>query len=182
MTVDHIPSYIVDSKIECMASEIVKLTGGQHPLCLIGVMKGGLWTMYRLLAALGLYHCGQDVIIGHIGFSSYNQMMHSQEMRCTYSLDLSPDDMRGRHVWVIDDIYDTGATIEAALASINKLKPNECLLNVATLVTKQPSRPEVHGFVVNKNQFVVGCGMGIGELQRSQPFITTVPTTHREID
>ena len=167
------PSYIVDRKITSMAKQIVRPCDMTQKFCFIGIMKGGLWTLYRLVAQLALWGY-EDITIGHIGFSSYNAMLHASEMRCTYPLDLLPENMEGRKIWLIDDIYDTGATVAAALEKINKVKPESSSLQVATLVTKHSNKPEVSGFLIDKDQFVVGCGMGLGEKNRSQSFITSI--------
>jgi len=173
----YIPHYIIDQKLPKMAQKMLNYYDDNFSICLVGIMKGGLWTMYRLLEYLHLelpINKDHNITIGHVGFSSYNEMTHTQEMRCTYMLDLVPDDMRKKHVWLVDDIFDSGNTAKAAHAEINKTLPLNATLNMTTLVTKHIKKPDVYGFVVNPNQFIVGCGMGLDERYRSFPWLTSI--------
>lgn len=167
---ESVPHYVVDRILGGMADTILNFYNDDVPLCLIGIMKGGLWTMYRLVDELRVRR-DAPITLGHMGFSSYNEMMHASEMRCTYPLDLHSEELEGKHIWLIDDIYDSGKTMASAYKEVLLKEIKFSTLNIATLVTKNETSPEVFGFVVKKERFVVGCGMGLGERYRSLPYL-----------
>jgi len=159
-----------------MALEIQKYN--QDNLTFIGILKGGMYTMYSLLKLFSSEK--NDVIIGHVGLSSYNkEMVSSEKIRVTYPLDLDKKDIKGRDVWIIDDIIDTGLTLFAATQIVRLYKPKS--IHIAVLVDKRKKRikqnvsvygeADVVGYTYEGEEFLVGCGMGIGEEYRHLNFL-----------
>jgi len=148
-------------------------------LVLIAILKGGLWTAYQILRHMSNYV--EDVRIGHMGISSYGNGRRPDQMKITSTLDLSIEDVKDENVWVIDDIWDTGATMKKAQEIIGLMNPSH--LRTATLVHKvntnscgeELSGPDVTGFRYIGNGFLAGCGMGCGELYRHYDEIYEVP-------
>ena len=158
----------VTKVLQQMATEMVTRTWIRyHRVCLISILKGGLYTQYRLLQ----YLPQTALFVGHIGRSSYRKQTKSSKLRVTYDLDLDPHLVQGSLVWLIDDIADTGATIKSACDAIEKYHPSEIL--VATLINKgwknKNKKIDIVGFNVEHgyDPFIVGCGMGFGESYRN---------------
>ena len=88
--------------------------------------------------------------------------------------DLSVD-IKGRHVVILEDIYDTGNS----LAFLHKylLSKEPASLKICTLLDKPERRkpgitlePEMVGFTI-PNEFVVGYGLDFNEHYRNLPYI-----------
>ena len=82
-------------------------------------------------------------------------------------------DIRGRHVVILEDILDTGLTLEFVRKHLLTLEPAS--LKICTLLDK-PERRKVDitadyvGFTI-PNEFVVGYGLDYQEFYRNLPFI-----------
>ncbi len=146
----------------------------QKRLCFIAIMKGGLFTAYNLYRYLRFE---DDSIFGHLGLKSYGDGTKPRPLKITYPLDLSAKDMMGRNVWLIDDIYDTGATMQFADDLLDQYDIES--LNSAVLVyKKRDSSPPLSvgefGFCYEEDDFLVGCGMGIGEEYRYLRYLAKI--------
>jgi len=79
-----------------------------------------------------------------------------------------------RDVLIVEDIIDTGYTIE--YLKRNLAARNPASLRVCTLIDKVPHREipvkiDYIGFPLEEDAFVVGYGMDYGELYRNLPYI-----------
>lgn len=160
-----------------MRSAIMDLSPDpKRTLVLIAILKGGVWTSYRLMDALELYY--EDIRIGHMGISSYGNGRRPDQMKITSTLDLSVEDVKDSDVWLVDDIWDTGATMAKAREIVSLMSPAS--LRSAVLVHRvkesfDVGAPDVSGFRYNGDSFLAGCGMGCGELNRHFNAIYIVP-------
>jgi hypoxanthine phosphoribosyltransferase len=81
--------------------------------------------------------------------------------------------IEGRHVLIVEDIVDTGHTLNYMIDTLNTRSPAS--LKICTLLNK-PERRDVDitldyvGFDV-PNEFVVGYGLDFDELYRNLPYI-----------
>ena len=96
--------------------------------------------------------------------------MESRELVFTKELRL---DVRGRDVLLVDDILDTGKTLQRVLAKLRQLKPRQ--IKTCVLLEKAAKRSEnveadYVGFSI-PNLFVVGYGLDFAERYRNLPFI-----------
>jgi hypoxanthine phosphoribosyltransferase len=132
-------------------------------LCVIGVLKGSIIFLADLVRAI-------DVAceIEFIGVSSYEGMHSTGHVRINYDLSV---DIEGKHVLLVEDIIDTGNTIDYLLKTLEVRKPKS--LKVACLLSK----PEAHqiklhidytGFEISK-EFVIGYGLDLDGLYRNLP-------------
>ena len=82
---------------------------GRQPVTVVGVLTGSIVLVADLIRSLD----GQ-VRVGMVWASSYRGTATSP-CRLDLRLDLLPD-LTGKHVLVVDDIFDTGRTLEGLLA------------------------------------------------------------------
>ena len=144
-----------------MAREIRKDFPGE-PLHLVGVLKGAVFFLADLARGIP----GQ-VSFDFIAVSSYGKEAHSSgQVRLTRDLD---SNVEGRTVIIVEDILDTGMTIQYLLSIFQQRKPKN--LRVAVLLDK-PSRriakvsADYVGFTI-PNDFVVGYGLDYAERYRN---------------
>jgi hypoxanthine phosphoribosyltransferase len=142
---------------------------GAHPPLLVGVLKGSLVFLADLMRAIPL-----PVSYDFVAISSYGaETQTTGQVRLLKDLD-SP--IHGRHVLVVEDIYDTGLTLSYLLGLLRQREPAS--LRVCTLLTK-PARRQVEldiaycGFEI-PDRFVVGYGLDYAERYRNLPFIAVL--------
>jgi len=140
-----------------------------HPPLLVGVLKGSLVFLADLMRAIPL-----PVSYDFVAISSYGaETQTTGQVRLLKDLD-SP--IHGRHVLVVEDIYDTGLTLSYLLGLLRQREPAS--LRVCTLLAK-PTRRQVEldiaycGFEI-PNRFVVGYGLDYAERYRNLPFIAVL--------
>ncbi len=85
-------------------------------------------------------------------------------------------DIKDRDVLIIDDIIDTGKTLQKVMEDVNRFEPRS--LKTCVLLDRPHRRqvglqPDYHGFVVG-NEFVVGYGLDFNNRYRNLPFIATL--------
>jgi hypoxanthine phosphoribosyltransferase len=146
----------------------------QQPLHLVGVLKGAVF----FLADLARQIPG-EVSFDFIALSSYGKNTHSSgQVRLTRDLDSS---IENKIVIVVEDILDTGMTLQYLLRVFQQRKPKA--LRVAVLLDKPsrrvtPVRADYVGFEI-PNEFVVGYGLDYAERYRNllDVGILTLPET-----
>ena len=84
-------------------------------------------------------------------------------------------DIKDRHVLILEDIYDTGNSLDFTYRHL--LSKNPALLKICTLLDKPERRkpgitlkPDYVGFTV-PNAFVVGYGLDYNEQYRNLPYV-----------
>jgi hypoxanthine phosphoribosyltransferase len=86
------------------------------------------------------------------------------------------DDLAGHHVLLVDDILDSGQTLELATRKIAAFKP----ASLQTCVLLRKNRPEAMAFPVDyvcfdiPDEFVVGYGLDYAGYYRNLPTISTL--------
>jgi hypoxanthine phosphoribosyltransferase len=155
----------IQKRIKELAKQIRKDFAGE-PLHLVSVLKGGVFFLTDLARSIP----GQ-VSFDFIAVSSYGQNTHSSgQVRLTRDLDSS---IEGKTVIVVEDILDTGMTLQYLLRLFQQRKPKH--LRVAVLLDKPERRiAPVHadyiGFSI-PNEFVVGYGLDYSERYRNLPYV-----------
>jgi hypoxanthine phosphoribosyltransferase len=117
-----------------------------------------------------LRHLTLPLRLDFIGVSSYGDATRPGELVYTKELRL---DVKGRHVLLVDDILDTGRTLEAVLKKLRPLGPlsiRSCVLLDKPSRRERDVRADYVGFEV-PDQFVVGYGLDYAERYRNLPFI-----------
>ena len=93
-------------------------------------------------------------------------------------------DVRGRDVLLVDDILDTGRTLDRVLAKLRALKPGT--IKTCVLLNKAARRvatvqADYVGFEI-PDVFVVGYGLDFAERYRNLPFVGVLhPRVYKEI-
>jgi len=104
--------------------------------------------------------------ISFVKVSSYTGLTNSEEIKELIGLNTL---IQGKHVVLIEDIVDTGNTIDKLLVSLEKENP--LTVKVCTLLYKPEAfkginKPDYVGFSI-PNAFVVGYGLDYNELGRN---------------
>jgi len=133
-----------------------------EPLHLVGVLKGSVFFLTDLARQMS-----GDVSLDFIAVSSYGSGTHtSGEVKLTRDLDAS---IEGKTVIVVEDILDTGMTLQYLLRIFEQRKPRR--IRVAVLLDKPERRiakvrADYVGFKI-PNEFVVGYGLDYAERYRN---------------
>ena len=108
-----------------------------------------------------------------IGVSSYKGTQSTGQVRITHDLSI---DLEGKNVLLVEDIVDSGVTIDYLLDLLKVRNP--AALKVCTLLSKPHAHKMKHdldyvGFTVG-DEFVVGYGLDVDGRFRELPYIGTV--------
>ncbi len=161
-----IPEQELQARVDELAHAInATYTDAERPL-LVCVLKGAFVFLADLTRRLEMRH-----EVDFMEVSSYGAGTKSSGV-VRILLDLEQN-IEGRHVVVVEDIVDSGRTLQYITRNLQTRKPAS--LRVCALLSK-PSRREVEvpldfvGFEV-PDEFVVGYGLDFGEEYRNLPFI-----------
>ena len=149
-----------------MAAEIDAYYAEEDDILLLGVLKGCYMFMADLSRSIKHAHQVEFMVV-----SSYGRGTESSGA-IQIILDLQKS-ITGRHVLIVEDIIDTGFTLEYLRQ--NLLARNPKSLRICSLLSK-PARHEVEipvdylGFDV-PDEFVVGYGLDYDQLYRNLPFV-----------
>jgi bifunctional protein TilS/HprT len=152
----------IQRRIRTLARHISRDYTGQR-LVLIGILKGVVCFMADLMQNLSL-----PVTVDFMAISYYGG--DGQVVKITRDLDSS---ITGQHVLMVEDIVDTGMTLNYILSHLSAHNPAS--LRVCTLLDKRARRLvnvplDYVGFEV-PDEFVVGYGLDYKGEYRNLPFI-----------
>ena len=155
-------------RIKEVAKEIEKDYAEKNLIC-VGLLKGSIMFMADLLKNIEL-----DLAMDFMKVSSYHGGTDSTGVvKILKDVD---EDLTGKDVLIIEDIIDTGLTLEYVKKFLMSKQPKS--LKVCSLLDK-PSRRKVEmvgeyiGFEI-PDEFVVGYGLDYDELYRNLPYIGKV--------
>jgi hypoxanthine phosphoribosyltransferase len=160
---------ITEERIIQRTREIARQVSADYEgkdLWLICVLKGGVTFLVDLMRQITIPHAVDFMATASYGASTES----SGEVRILKDLD---DPIEGRHILIVEDIIDSGRTIDYVTRILRERKPAS--LRICTLLNKADRR-EVNvpidyiGFDI-PNEFVVGYGMDFDQLYRNLPFI-----------
>ena len=111
-----------------------------------------------------------DIIVDFMKVSSYMGKQSSGEVRILKELD---ENVHGRHVLIVEDIVDTGLTLNKILELLKSRNPRS--MEICTLLSKPSQRvldvySKYIGFEI-ENKFVVGYGLDYDQRYRHLPDI-----------
>ena len=141
----------IHARVRQLGRAITRHYAGRQPLFL-GIMNGALLFLADLLRAVDL-----DSEVTCVRLASYHGTESTGKLR---GLEAMGDSFKGRHVVIVDDIFDTGTTLTGVIARLRELGAAE--IKVCVLLQKkkpqQPVRIDWVGFKI-PDQFVVGYGL-----------------------
>lgn len=155
----------LQERIAELAAEISLEYAGRE-LVLVNVLKGGVIFLADLMRRLTVASR-----LELVGASSYkgDQAPHP-DVRITKDVD---QNLRGRHVLLVEDIYDTGSTMHVVHDLLKLHRPAS--LEICTLLRKRKERSfhvpiKYVGFEI-EDAYVVGYGLDFKEQYRYLPCI-----------
>ena len=159
------PREEIASTVARLAAEISRDYHDKNPL-LIGILKGSFVFMADLIRCLDF-----SLELDFIRLSSYGSGMEtSGKVRVVQGLRTK---LPGRHVLVVEDIIDTGATIAFLIEYLKKKNPASvklCALLDKPSRRRTPVSIDYLGTTV-PDRFIVGYGLDFDEKYRNLPDI-----------
>ncbi|ATV70159.1 hypoxanthine phosphoribosyltransferase [Fusobacterium pseudoperiodonticum] len=159
----------VENRIKELAKQIEKDYAGEEVYC-VGLLKGSVVFLSDLVKEINT-----PVVIDFMSVSSYgSETVSSGDVKILKDTDL---DLRGKHVLIVEDIIDTGLTLEHVIRYFKESKGVKTL-KTCTLLSK-PERRKVNididyvGFDV-PDKFVIGYGLDYDQKYRNLPYIAVV--------
>ena len=155
----------IQTRVKELAAELSKEYAGKDPV-FVGVLKGVV-VFYADFMKYFTEHCQMDFmwISSYAGTTSGEMIVRK---------DVSVD-LKGRHVVILEDIFDTGSSLQYTYHHLLSKEPAS--LKICTLLDKPERRKEgitvqadYTGFVI-PNEFVVGYGLDFNEHYRNLPFV-----------
>jgi hypoxanthine phosphoribosyltransferase len=139
-----------------------------HSLTVIGVLKGSFVFIADLIRRIDP---SIPIEVEFMAVSSYGDgTVSSGDIRIEQDISTS---LQGKHVLLVEDIVDTGLTIDAVKELLISRNPES--LRIAALLEKQMDRP--HALILDyvgfriPDVFVVGYGLDLAQRYRNLPEI-----------
>jgi len=141
----------------------------QRPLIAVGLLRGALIFLADLARAIAI-----PLEYDFICVSSYGKAAAPSELKLLKDLEVS---IEGRHVLVVEDIVDTGQTLDYIKKLL--LGRNPASLKICCLIDKIPRRKvkvdiDYVGFTVKEDAFLVGYGLDYAERYRNLPYVAAL--------
>ncbi len=157
----YIDEETIQHRIKELGKEITRQYAGKQPI-FIGILNGAFMFMSDLLKEVDL-----DCEVDFMKLSSYgDEKVSSGRVDELKRVDA---DLEGRHVIVVEDIVDTGLSMEYMLDRLREYKPAS--IRCAVLLHKyEATRADLDlDYIAFKipNLFVIGYGLDYGQLGRN---------------
>ncbi len=162
--------YISASELEGIVDRLATAlnayyTKFQLEIILVSILDGSFIFMADLVRKLTFPHK-----IHFVKLKSYQDMESTGQVEVLLDLNVEVD---GKHILIVEDIVDTGLTLEAFKGRLNKSNPLS--VKLCTLLSK----PEVHNDIVELDfvgkeippEFIVGYGLDLNGIARNLPDI-----------
>jgi hypoxanthine phosphoribosyltransferase len=164
----HYETLISPEQIAARCAELgkeIRDAHGDAEITLVGVLRGSVIFLADLCR-----HIPGDVRLEFLGVASYEGTKSTGTVRITHDLSAS---IEGRHVVVVEDIVDTGLTLDFLLRTLAERRPAS--LRTASLLDKPAKRTtevpvEWVGFSI-EDHFVVGYGLDLDQRYRNLPMV-----------
>jgi hypoxanthine phosphoribosyltransferase len=158
----------LEHRVKALGKEISRDYEGQD-LVLVGVLKGAVFFLSDLMR-----HIEIPCEVDFMAVASYGSSTDSSGVvRILKDLDAA---IEGRDVLIVEDIVDSGLTLQYLLRSLGARNPRS--LEVCALLTK-PERRKVDlptryvGFEI-PNKFAIGYGLDHAERYRNLPYVAAL--------
>tara|TARA_R100000908_G_C3745704_1_gene141134 strand:+ start:1277 stop:1780 length:504 start_codon:yes stop_codon:yes gene_type:complete len=125
--------------------------GDKTPIVMVGLLNGAFAFYSDLVRSMPI-----DVECDFMRVKSYVNRKQG-DIQITKDLETR---VKGKHVYIVDDIYDTGNTMKAVIEYLEVKKPAS--ISIVSLVTRAtspiPKQKSYHAFTID-DEWVVGMGM-----------------------
>lgn len=125
--------------------------GDKTPIVMVGLLNGAFAFYSDLVRATPV-----DMECDFMRVKSYTNRKQGD---IVISKDLETP-IKGKHVYIIDDILDSGNTMDAVIDYLEVKKPAS--ISIVTLITREtspiPKQKSYHAFTI-KDEWIVGMGM-----------------------
>lgn len=161
----------------CEIAQIISKDYKGEQLLVLGILKGAFIFMADLVRQIH----DVNIELDFMSVSSYGtSSLSSGEVRILKDLDAS---VEGKHVLVVEDIVDTGLTLNYIKEILQKRATRSvkicCLLDKPSR-RKSPVVPDYAGFTI-PDHFVVGYGLDYAEKYRHYPAVCILkPSVYAE--
>ena len=152
-----IPAEKIDEAVSAVAQRINEDYGDKETPLFVGVLNGSFMFMSDLIKKIEFNN-----ELSFVKLASYEGTCSSG---CVKSLIGLNGSIEGRHVIVVEDIVDTGESIEYMICDLKAQKPAS--LEVCTLFFKPGQIPIKYRAMEIGNEFIVGYGLDYDQLGRS---------------
>ncbi len=156
----------IQARVKELAAQLSREYAGKDPV-FVGVLKGVVVFFADMIRKIDI-----PCQIDFMWISSYGSGTNSGAM--SVKRDVSAD-LKGRHVVILEDIFDTGNSLDFTYKHLLAKEPAS--LKICTLLDKPERRnpavtlqPDYTGFVI-PNEFVVGYGLDFNEHYRNLPYV-----------
>lgn len=156
----------IQARIQELGEELTKEYADKNPV-IVGVLKGVVVFYADMIRHIQV-PCQMDFmwISSYAGTDSTGKMLVRQDVSA---------DIEGRHVLILEDIFDTGNSLEFTVNHLKKQNPAS--IKICTLLDKPERRragvtlkADYVGFTI-PNAFVVGYGLDYNEKYRNLPYV-----------
>ena len=125
--------------------------GDKTPIVMVGLLNGCFAFYSDLVRAMPI-----DVECDFMRVKSYVNRKQG-DIQITKDLETR---IKGKHVYIVDDIYDTGNTMKAVIEYLEVKKPSS--ISIVSLITRDtspiPKQKSYHAFTID-DEWIVGMGM-----------------------
>jgi len=126
--------------------------GDRTPVVMVGLLNGAFMFYADLVRNMGI-----DVECDFMRVKSYVSKNKQGDIQITKDLETP---VKGKHIYIVDDIYDSGNTMKAVIDYLEVKKPAS--ISIVTLVTRAtspiPKQKSYHAFTID-DEWLVGFGM-----------------------
>lgn len=156
-----IPAAKIDEAVTAVAQRINADYADKDTPLFVGVLNGSFMFMSDLIKKIEF-----NSELSFVKLASYEGTQTTGEVKCLIGLNQS---LEGRHVIIVEDIVDTGESIERMVRDLEKLHPAS--IAVCTLFFKPGSYrkqiPIDYRAMEIGNEFIVGYGLDYNQLGRN---------------
>ena len=161
----------IRARIEELGQELTREYEGKDPV-IVGVLKGVVVFYADMIRKINV-PCQMDFmwISSYAGTESTGNMIVRRDVSV---------DIKGRHVLILEDIFDTGNSLDFTVKHLLAKEPAS--LKICTLLDKPEGRKpgitlkaDYVGFTI-PNAFVVGYGLDFNEHYRNLPYVGVLKT------
>lgn len=162
--VPYIEEARVQERVQALAKQISLDYVGKKPI-LLGLLNGA----FMFLGDLSK-HIDVPAHFSFVKYRSYEATQSTGKIRELIGLN---EELKDRHIIIVEDIIDTGLTMQHLLKALDEQKPAS--VAIASLLIKPASlkcelKVDYLGFEID-NAFVLGYGMDYNEYGRNLPEI-----------